>query len=964
MGVSMGYLGKFLLFMYIASCSVSPQTNEDASVKYVNTASEVDGVVKVNLANINSEQVIKSSGDELGDIEALFSPGTLSVPMDISFEKGTNLVNQSTLTQLGIGGEATSVADSVVMTPSVEKNPLKPITLSLSVPASLNLNAAYPTIFYRTKDYATGKVYTGVIDSDLVTFDAGKMKFETKLFGMFQTAYISEKVEAAEAESNFGIETEQLSGSIPPFEVYSRKPVILKEGETVTIKGKYFVPSLTLASNDTGIENFQVVDSTTIKFTLAQNTSFGQVDFALASTADTQNMNLYYLGSANDYPIINLLPAAVCSGQQYYDENGTLQIGTKNCGAPATCTSDGEIGCLTDSSFPAVDVTSVVSSKIVIGQSILGVAGSASAEVHSDCTADGVVGCVTTATYKSADTTSVITTDLKAGKTFGGVVGALNNCSADGEAGCVTVASFPSAALPNTGDIKSGVTIAGITGTLVNSTPADCSADGETGCVTVAAFPAVDNAFVAANVANMRTSLTIASNTGTIPDCTGDNETLCYTTVSNPAVIKANVVGANIRTGNTIAGVAGTILDCSGDNEASCYTTASNPAVVKANVLASEIRTGNTVAGVTGTILDCTGDNEASCYTTATNPAVIKANVVGANIRTGNTIAGVSGTILDCSGDNEASCYTTATNPAVVKANVDPAKMRGMTVAGVPGTLPDCTNDGDISCYIAGSFVAADSGAYSATDIKSGITIGGISGSIANCSVDGDSNCVVDGATMIAADMAFAQPHNIRHGFQIGGQIGSIKTRCNNFGNASIYDPNIDTFVTTDETLDDWNNGGANGPLVNPWGPAENCGPADWADEGVNLAGGAAGCDDPADECVMRDKISGLRFTSSNHAGTSVAGAVSDCQAKNTAVYGGVNTWRLPTQKELLQAYVHGIANINNPNFISAINDANGFWTSTTDSIATADGIYVWLHDGLSATAAKTAAGAFLCVSN
>jgi hypothetical protein len=64
-------------------------------------------------------------------------------------------------------------------------------------------------------------------------------------------------------------------------------------------------------------------------------------------------------------------------------------------------------------------------------------------------------------------------------------------------------------------------------------------------------------------------------------------------------------------------------------------------------------------------------------------------------------------------------------------------------------------------------------------------------------------------------------------------------------------------------------------------------------------------------------------LTPDNNTGTPVGGsAVNFCNALDTANFGGHNDWYLPTQKQLMQAYIDG-SNYNLPN------TGNSFWSST-----------------------------------
>ncbi|MCX6108141.1 MAG: DUF1566 domain-containing protein [Proteobacteria bacterium] len=89
-------------------------------------------------------------------------------------------------------------------------------------------------------------------------------------------------------------------------------------------------------------------------------------------------------------------------------------------------------------------------------------------------------------------------------------------------------------------------------------------------------------------------------------------------------------------------------------------------------------------------------------------------------------------------------------------------------------------------------------------------------------------------------------------------------------------------------------------------------------------------------------------------------------QACAGSTYGGyaAGTWRLPTQKELMSLYEHGIAALANANFITLANmQAQNFMSSTTNSnVSTAYLWYVSLASGLTRYNNKTFSYYFVCV--
>ena len=58
----------------------------------------------------------------------------------------------------------------------------------------------------------------------------------------------------------------------------------------------------------------------------------------------------------------------ICSGMQFYDANGVLTTGTKNCSGPADCTTDGEIGCVATAAVPGALATNLNPADIKTGK--------------------------------------------------------------------------------------------------------------------------------------------------------------------------------------------------------------------------------------------------------------------------------------------------------------------------------------------------------------------------------------------------------------------------------------------------------------------------------------------------------------------------------------------------------------------------------------------------------------------
>ena len=92
-------------------------------------------------------------------------------------------------------------------------------------------------------------------------------------------------------------------------------------------------------------------------------------------------------------------------------------------------------------------------------------------------------------------------------------------CSRDNEKGCLTTENFSAFAKVERaklapGNVKQGVVIAAITGTLTSAGPEDCVADGEIACVSNSAFPAATSSGLGSKVLIGQTVAGIAGNVG------------------------------------------------------------------------------------------------------------------------------------------------------------------------------------------------------------------------------------------------------------------------------------------------------------------------------------------------------------------------------------------------------------------------------------------------------------------
>jgi hypothetical protein len=182
-------------------------------------------------------------------------------------------------------------------------------------------------------------------------------------------------------------------------------------------------------------------------------------------------------------------------------------------------------------------------------------------------------------------------------------------CNGTLATGTLVIPAAPDLSNLTEGNVRSGVTIAGVTGTLDSTRPADCSGNAQVGCVTTATYKSAN--LTNLSNTNIRFGVTIAGVTGTVSEethssCTGENQLLCITTPTWRSVNYVALSAANIKSGVTIAGVTGTLTpethtECTFNGQTGCVSSETYKAIDATNLLAANIKNGVSVGGVTGT---------------------------------------------------------------------------------------------------------------------------------------------------------------------------------------------------------------------------------------------------------------------------------------------------------------------------------------------------------------------------
>lgn len=241
-------------------------------------------------------------------------------------------------------------------------------------------------------------------------------------------------------------------------------------------------------------------------------------------------------------------------------------------------------------------------------------------------------------------------------------------------------------------NIKSGVTINGVAGTLPAAITSSCTVDGETNCLATTSYPAFNKTGAAAKIANGQVLGAVTGTAAARPaDCSGDGQSNCVSTTNFPSVDFTNTFNnkTKLLTTVTVGGVTGTMPNCS-DAGINCYVQGAFMAVSTTNLTASNIRSSVTLGNITGSFgPNCNADGQLNCISTSSYIAANSINLQPWNIRRGVTIGNVGGAIEFARGRADTTFFNRLTTGSTSVADmydtvVDSVALPGEDIPGFP----------------------------------------------------------------------------------------------------------------------------------------------------------------------------------------------------------------------------------------------------------------------------------------
>ncbi|MEI6832484.1 MAG: hypothetical protein WCL28_00715 [bacterium] len=379
--------------------------------------------------------------------------------------------------------------------------------------------------------------------------------------------------------------------------------------------------------------------------------------------------------------------------------------------------------------------------------------------------------------------------------------GTVPDCTESGKSGCRTTPQLVSAeaSLLVADNIKSGVTIAGISGVLT-APPSDCSSNGQQSCVATGAFfagtacsaggskcflpeysvlsqPLKAISYNSIDQSKMLDSLTLAGITGAITSKGNWNLTLAFPGAGYYTGTSNAPTAATIASGTTITGIAGSGTleshsNCSSDGATGCVAVATYPAAL-ATGAASKVLSGQTLAGVTGNVTlpaagkVLTGITYGVSGTGSSGTLTLPS---ASNVLSGSGTYGDPGAAVTPSLANKGSWDLTATFPgAGYYSGVSSTPAASSYTGTLFGTAGTGTLESHSNCATAGAQGCVATGTYFAGTV---------------CGTDG-SNCFLPAysvpglQTKKAIDFAAIDSSKMLDSLTLAGITGAITSKGN-----------------------------------------------------------------------------------------------------------------------------------------------------------------------------------------
>jgi hypothetical protein len=378
-------------------------------------------------------------------------------------------------------------------------------------------------------------------------------------------------------------------------------------------------------------------------------------------------------------------------------------------------------------------------------------------------------------------------------------------------------------------------------------------------------------------------------------------------------------------------------------------------------------------------VADCTTEGQTGCKNTRAFISADVAKVVAGNIKSGVTLGGVTGSypsstypLSDATSTTDLTNFTTQLTSDGTFEFWDSA-----------GTRHTGSGDGDFIAANVKSGVTFENLSITGSlavpnvwDVRLGTAVGTTTGLLKlNCrnganlsyfdQADYPKSAVADNTTdtltvtlhgysnnekikilyeVAPNGLSYNTVYYVRNAtpntFQVALSSGGSPVNFTDNGTSVGVYKHGNTVTEIWDSIDDDNGASTAIPTYTGWSDNNTCGGIEAANDDGNIwkdvtttgdGVTASTCTATAAHCALKDKISGLQWHKADATGRDWSAALSFCDGLS---YNGKTDWRLPTQKELMDATSHGmISTAGYTNWITLTNlRSYSYWSSSTTS--------------------------------
>lgn len=371
-----------------SGCRNNTEFNRSSTPKAKGIITEKgDGIVITHMDTTNNSRIA----------EVRIPKGALAIDQKVTVASSYHTDPSDLKGEFGIkkGNVLKETKIATVVSSNVDRNLAQPMVIALDLPApssgllSLFWDDRNFFVVYTVRDADLGIWKRGIMPEKELSLKDNRIVFSSQLMGRYEIFESVEPIQPSQSEKT----VTKPDFDNPPVAVSAVSPLVAHPGEELTITGKYFTKDATIAIDGTDMPSAKFVSRQQMRVTLPR-LSWGEKAVTVFAGDNSAAIDVFVHNKDDNIPMADASEGEVCAGKEFYDKQGDLRTGSKNCGKPA-CTGGNQQDCTATSEFPALNSKTIPWSQVLPSQTIFGTNGQAPAipSTWTPCSAEGQANC-------------------------------------------------------------------------------------------------------------------------------------------------------------------------------------------------------------------------------------------------------------------------------------------------------------------------------------------------------------------------------------------------------------------------------------------------------------------------------------------------------------------------------------------------------------------------------------------